>query len=476
MLTLQSITTAGPQLYTRYSYAGYQFSQSFWYDFDLTALAETYSPEFIEKLFFNIAAFSTFHFCSFQPDIVDWGAYGRWHTPEFERVWTLALRKLSGQWRYENRLTKWKPPLFVSTSVADEKATVTTIQPDVKTPNALVLFGGGKDSVVMLDILHKAKISFSSLTYSHTCYGSSTLQHDRSAPILQLLPSSPIQGSHHKISIFEDFVSAPTLESLGKEVGTCSFIESETPLSFFAAIPTALFYGYTSIFVGNERSANVGNLMWEEVEGEEINHQWGKSIESELLLWKYVQDTLVSNLSYVSILQPIHDVVIFNLAKTRLDVIFHSHSCNILLSWCKRCPKCCYVWLSFMAYLPCDLVNAMFAGVNLFDIPENQINFSQMLGLGNRKPFECIGEIDEARLAFHLCHLKGLQGCAMDTYVQKVRPTLSDADLARIVDKYTTVYTENISHIPEEIWSILLPILKQAGANARKDVEDTLAK
>ena len=118
----------------------------------------------------------------------------------------------------------------------------------------------------------------------------------------------------------------------------------------------------------------------------------------------------------------------------------------------------------------------MFAGDDLFDAAENDIHFTQMMGLGSRKPFECVGEIDEARLAFELCHRKGLQGRAMDTYVERVQPTLSEPDLARIVNKYTAVYTEDSSHIPGEIWSHLLPVLKQAGEDARKDVKAALAK
>ena len=476
VLTLQCITTAGPQLSMRYSYNGYQFSQALWYDFDLNALDKIYGEEFMEMVFFNVAAFSTFQLCSYRLDVIDWGPYARWHTAEFERVWKTALHKLSGQWRYENGLTQWKPPRFVSTSVSSVETRPATIQPDVRMPNTLALFGGGKDSTVMLELLRKASISFSSLTYSHTIYGCSALQHERSPPLLHLLPSSPIQGSQHRLSIFEDYLNAPTLGSLGKEVGISSFLDGETSLALFAAVPIALFYCYTSILFGNERSANVGNLVWEEVSGEEINHQWGKSKEHELLLGRYIQDTLVSNLSHVSVLMPIHDVVIFNVAKTRLDAVFYTHSCNMLLSWCKRCPKCCYVWLSFMAYLPCSLVNKMFAGDNLFDAAENDIHFTQMMGLGSRKPFDCVGEIDEARLAFELCHRKGLQGRAMDIYVERVQPTLSEPDLARIVNKYTAVYTEDSSHIPGEIWSHLLPVLKQAGEDARKDVKAALAK
>lgn len=40
-----------------------------------------------------------------------------------------------------------------------------------------------------------------------------------------------------------------------------------------------------------------------------------------------------------------------------------------------------------MAYLDVDLVNEIFK-VNLFDLPENQLWFKQMLGLAEHTPFE----------------------------------------------------------------------------------------
>lgn len=73
-----------------------------------------------------------------------------------------------------------------------------------------------------------------------------------------------------------------------------------------------------------------------------------------------------------------------------------------------------------MAYLPVDKVNEIFNGVNLLDLQENQLAFRQMLGLEAHTPFECIGQVAEAQLAFELAHIKGLKGSAMDVYLSKV--------------------------------------------------------
>ena len=62
-----------------------------------------------------------------------------------------------------------------------------------------------------------------------------------------------------------------------------------------------------------------------------------------------------------------------------------------------------------MAWLPEETVGAMFAE-NLFEIPENETWFRQLLGLAEHRPFECVGEIPESRLAFALYRSKGIRG------------------------------------------------------------------
>ena len=43
-----------------------------------------------------------------------------------------------------------------------------------------------------------------------------------------------------------------------------------------------------------------------------------------------------------------------------------------------------------------------------------------MLGLADHTPFECIGQIDEARLAFELLRRRGVTGAAMQMYEDRI--------------------------------------------------------
>jgi hypothetical protein len=131
---------------------------------------------------------------------------------------------------------------------------------------------------------------------------------------------------------------------------------------------------------------------------------------------------LLVNCDYFSILKPVYDVLIFNLLNQDTAAVGFTHSCNIQKPWCSRCPKCAYVWINYMAYLPVEVVQPIFQGRNLLDVPENQLWFRQMLGLEAHTPFECIGQIDEVKLAFELCRRKGLKGFAMNVFEREVPP------------------------------------------------------
>jgi len=193
-------------------------------------------------------------------------------------------------------------------------------------------------------------------------------------------------------------------------------------------------------------------MFWSAL-GREVNHQWGKGYEAETLLNEFVRENLVSNFTYFSILQPIYDFRIFKNLARYPEVLPKIHSCNIQKPWCKKCPKCAYVWLGFMAVFQPALVDAVF-GSNLFDDDDLLPIFRQMVGLTEHTPFECIGEIDESRLAMKKCLEKGLSGKALNMFDREV---LSDRsiDWEQLERKYDAVY-EKEHAIPKEIFSKIL--------------------
>jgi UDP-N-acetyl-alpha-D-muramoyl-L-alanyl-L-glutamate epimerase len=264
---------------------------------------------------------------------------------------------------------------------------------------------------------------------------------------------------HHRLRVFDSLVKAP-LQQIYPDVR--EVLGAETPCSLFAALPVLLQHGYRSMVLAHERSANTGNLIWLRT-GEDINHQWGKSFEAERMLNDYIRCELVANASYYSVLQPVYDTLIFNLLRQDEHLVGAgaTHSCNIAKPWCGRCAKCAYVWLNYMAYLDPAQVRRAIPG-NLFDAEDNQIWFLQMLGLGEHTPFECIGQVEEARLAFALCQRKGLTGRAMNLY----RQHFPQLDFAPILQRFLSVDMTQ-SAIPSAVASRMHPLLENGASSAR---------
>lgn len=206
-------------------------------------------------------------------------------------------------------------------------------------------------------------------------------------------------------------------------------------------------------------------MIWHRT-GEDINHQWGKSRAAERLINTYIQRNLLRDLRYFSILKPIHDVMIFNLLREHEPLAVHTHSCNVAKPWCRRCPKCLYVWINYMAYLDTTLVASIFQE-NLGDVPENLPIFRELLGFEEQLPFECIGQVDETRLAFELCLAKGVVGRAFDMY----RTERRSFDLDALLDKYLTIWE---SEIPSRMQPALHAKLKGAANAARSYILRTL--
>lgn len=441
-----------------YGFGDHRFETAYWYEgIDFYKLEDEYGTAFMENIYFHIMAFEINKMLSLAPDEIDFGKYNSHITPSFEKLWNTVANKVWAQWRYENDLPDYNIPPFPELHYQSREEPPMYLKKG-KIEN-LLFSGGGKDSLVSMQLLESQHIPYATFTYSHSNYGSAAKQHH----LIENLTNKCSPTRMHRQWIFDSFVDSPIL-LLNPELNINSITAAETPASIFSALPFVLTYGYTNILLGHERSANKGNLIWGKT-GEEVNHQWGKSFEAEILINNYIQEKLITNFSYFSLLQPIYDVVIFNLLNNNLPIIPFCHSCNIEKPWCKKCAKCAYVWLNYMAYLPTELVNDIFDHTNLFDLPENEIWFRQMLGMTAHTPFECIGQVDEVKLGFELCRRKGLTGKMMNYYVQHFN--LSKEEIDSIIEKYTKVYKTNISY-PDGIRDKLLNSLEEGSQIAKE--------
>ena len=68
--------------------------------------------------------------------------------------------------------------------------------------------------------------------------------------------------------------------------------------------------------------------------------------------------------------------------------------------WCKKCPKCVFLFACFSAFLPKQEVIAMF-GADLYAQKRLLPLFRRILGIEGFKPLDCVGEPEEMILAMH---------------------------------------------------------------------------
>ncbi len=435
-ISITDFTRSKNQLALTYFADDIKFTASHWYpDIDFFELEEKYGYPFMEKIYFHITIFNFSQLINLRPETVDLGPFSKYHTADFEMLWNSIFRGEWSQWRYLNDLPDYKGPKFISSQT---DSSIPPISIEANGVEVLNLVGGGKDSLVSMKLFEKAKIPFSTFARSQSVMGRAKVQHE--------LIETSIKGcsfkQHHKYYVYDDFLDSPMADLYPEYKEGFDF--PETVMCIFSVFPLMLKYGYKHVSLGNERSAEVGNLVWDKT-GEEINHAWAKTFNAEKLYNGYINKHLIANFSSFSILRPIYDVLIFGLLSENESLIENIFSCNIEKPWCYKCPKCAYIWLCYMAYLPTNLVNLIFQNRNLFDFEENQKWYGQLLGLDKHNSFECVGQIPESQLAFELCSKKGISGKAMDMY----RKNIKNIDFKKIANKYLDVATKT-HQIPDK--------------------------
>lgn len=172
------------------------------------------------------------------------------------------------------------------------------------------------------------------------------------------------------------------------------------------AVLTAVLDGRGLVVMSNEWSASKGNLV---VDGREVNHQWSKGAAFEDAFRRVLADALGPDLQWFSLLRSCSELWVAERFATLRHLHGVVHSCNRafhldasqrLGRWCGRCDKCCFIDLILSPFLPAGDLVALFDGAEPLADATLLPTFRALLGLGDeRKPFECVGDVDECRTA-----------------------------------------------------------------------------
>lgn len=245
----------------------------------------------------------------------------------------------------------------------------------------LIPIGGGKDSVVTLELLKNEK--------HNDCF----ILNPKEAN----LKCACVAGYDNSNTITVNRTIDKRLLELNKQ----GFLNGHTPFSSLVAFITylvAYIYKKKNIVLSNEASANEATVL-----GTKINHQYSKTYEFENDFNEYTSKYFNLDIKYFSMLRPLTEYQIGMLFSTYEKYHQVFKSCNVgskdkTWNWCCNCPKCLFVFIILSPFLYKDKLVQMF-GEDLFEREDLKETFVELLGYAQTKPFECVGTYSEVRYA-----------------------------------------------------------------------------
>ncbi len=298
----------------------------------------------------------------------------------FQESWFKKLYYLGlGEFRFINNIKIEQNKLVEFISIGEE---IEVKQNDDKFSGCVIPVGGGKDSNVTMDLLKNYKND--SLVFM---IGGKKVSKE----------CAKVAGYTDEQIIEVKRIIDKNLLNLNKQ----GFFNGHTPFSAIVAFISYLcsyMLGKKYIALSNEDSANETN-----VDGENINHQYSKTIEFENDFREYARKYLKADIEYFSMLRPISELQIAMLF-SRIEN-FHTifKSCNVGSKsepwvWCCDCPKCLFVYTILSPFLYKEKLINIF-GEDLFEKENLLKTFVELCGYGETKPFECVGTYSEIRFA-----------------------------------------------------------------------------
>lgn len=321
------------------------------------------------------------------------GTLDEWQVTFFNKIYQEGL----SQFAFENKLTRDELAHFEATS----KEAVNTALSMPK-DGIFSLQSGGKDSLLTATLLSETGRSFTSW------YIGSSSHH----PAL-------LETLGHPLVIAERFIDAKGLLA-AKEKGA---LNGHVPITYIVAsfaLIDAILKGSNTLLlsIGHE-----GEEAHDWIKDLPVNHQWSKTWSAEKDFAKYVQRYISPDIRIGS---PLRGFTELKVAELFVQHAWKKYghqfsSCNranyaqgndnTRLKWCGECPKCANSFLLFAPFLPAEELKSLFNGQDLFVKPLLRETFKGLLGIdGVMKPFECVGEVEELRLAYHMAQKKGNYG------------------------------------------------------------------
>ena len=354
-----------------------QFFPSWVLPFSYDEYIENENKDFIDKLIFNLGMselVSYWKACCSPKVIVRCG----YLDDNQQYFWKKLYFNGLGEFFYRNEIDADFESFVNFECLYDDD--YVALEKPVGVSGNLIAVGGGKDSVVSLELLKD---------YDNTCY----IINPHGANI----DTAKVAG------YTDEKIIAPKrkLDRKIVELNSKGYLNGHTPLSAviaFSAYLCAFLSKKRYIVLSNESSANESYVT-----GKQVNHQYSKSIEFENDFRSYTKDFLDFGCEYFSLLRPLNEWRIVKEFVKHPKYFDAFCSCNLgskgeEWNWCGDCSKCLYVYIMLSPFIEKDRLVSIF-GKDMFS-DENMLAFLDgLVSTQFDKPFECIGTRDEINCA-----------------------------------------------------------------------------
>lgn len=282
-----------------------------------------------------------------------------------------------GEFRYRAGLDPLRPVRVVSSGAAPLKPLAFR----TGASKALLLNGGGKDSCVGAELLGGIGLPFTWLSAFPNAARRRVVERSGNPESYSL--STAISPDVAKDAAYA-WGPSPYLYSI------CA-----------AALIIATLTGHDYLVAGFEHSSDDPNLVYR---GMPINHQSGKTSAFETFFNTFTASSVVTGVKLFSIARPFTDLRLAEMFSHSPRYFETFRSCNVAMGedrWCNACHKCAFTYLALYPFLDREDLIRIF-GADLFQSPVIRRHIMALTS-ASVKPWECVGTLEENRLALRYC-------------------------------------------------------------------------
>jgi hypothetical protein len=304
--------------------------------------------------------------------------------------WNLIYTQGMGEFYYTNQLDFRG---LVNFTPSSDRSPV--IDSHFTSEKALIQHGGGKDSLLSVEITKMAGVVFDLFSMN-------------SSAIQELAA----QAVGKELNVIKRKVD-PKMVEITKAGQALNGHVPITVMYAFVSLLYSLIHQYGYVVASNEASASYGSV---EYLGIDVNHQWAKSFESERNIRSYIENSISRDVNYFSLLRPLHEIKIVE-SFSKLEQYFTSfsssnHNFTMVQGRQSRWDveyskgKVEFVFALFTAFLPKEKVMIIF-GDNYYAHESLLARYMELLGKKDIKPLDCVGTPDEVTVAMYMAYESG---------------------------------------------------------------------